>query len=735
MSARTVLCWCFVVVLGSLLLAACNGAEDTPTIPTIAPTATPTPAVIPTSAPPSTPTIATAATQTPTTVIRGVRHGFSDDHGTLSPYVKPAAVAGAGKRLLAIYIVGSDLEGYDSAGTEDFDELVEGYNALTDKDRLEVVVAFGGADKNGWKGMKIADMSNILADSQDGAYGNESSAGAYLYRADGAHMGDQSSLKLFLDYLRDGYSSYESKFLVFWDHGNSYKEFGNDQNFNMDGLSMSELDGALRESQISGFDLIGFDACLMATMEVAKVIKTYANYMIASEETEPGHGWMWTEVIKQYAQRDNVVEAATGIIDNFVQNVHQYESTGKTLSLLDLSRYDDVVASIDAVTSTFARELLSDRDYSDSMIHGATRAQSYGKEERSNIRASIDLKHFAQTVNEKLSNPATSQDLDNLVQAVDRFVVYSRHDGSKLNSNGVAIDAPENTDAEWTGRKINRTWTDFQAAYKELKDSDTSAPVAQDTDTGADSDTFQFESEDLTEQLAGIQGTSATFVDDNLALVTTIYGFQEEVPPFEGDGPDETYFMAVAELEAFSTENPGEYFTPQWDKWWFTVEYDPGKLTEWIPMAFATSYVFDGQGYWEYSAEIDYYEAGKDYSGYEFPADFATLTIMVDEDWEVVDHSIQTYKVLFSGPDDEEGTVLIDKTTKWFKPGDRVQFWNFGFNLNDETKDDWFESSDVITFTQEPRFLLELLEFEDEAGELIEYQYAMWAEDISGTGS
>ena len=192
--------------------------------------------------------------------------------------------------------------------------------------------------------------------------------------------------------------------------------------------------------------------------------------------------------------------------------------------------------------------------------------------------------------------------------------------------------------------------------------------------------------------------------------------------------------MAVAELEAFSTENPGEYFTPQWDKWWFTVEYDPGKLTEWIPMAFATSYVFDGQGYWEYSAEIDYYEAGKDYSGYEFPADFATLTIMVDEDWEVVDHSIQTYKVLFSGPDDEEGTVLIDKTTKWFKPGDRVQFWNFGFNLNDETKDDWFESSDVITFTQEPRFLLELLEFEDEAGELIEYQYAMWAEDISGNG-
>ena len=99
---------------------------------------------------------------------------------------------------------------------------------------------------------------------------------------------------------------------------------------------------------------------------------------------------------------------------------------------------------------------------------------------------------------------------------------------------------------------------------------------------------------------------------------------------------------------------------------------------------------------------------------------------------EVVDYDIQTYQYIYSGPDDEEGTVQFDKATWQIEPGDAVQFWNYGFNLNDESMDDWFEASDFIEFTQEPVFWLEFLEFEDESGQLIEYQQAIWAEDVSG---
>ena len=164
------------------------------------------------------------------------------------------------------------------------------------------------------------------------------------------------------------------------------------------------------------------------------------------------------------------------------------------------------------------------------------------------------------------------------------------------------------------------------------------------------------------------------------------------------------------------------------------MEYDPEDFTAWIPASFNSFFVDDGQEYTVYTAEIDYYQADKDYSGYEFPADFATMTLIVDEYMEVVDYYIQTYKFMFSGPNDEEGTIQIDKATQEITPGDAIQFWNYAFNLDDETQDDWFEASDVVTFVQEPFFLLEFLEFEDEFGQLIEYQYAMWAEDASGNG-
>ena len=64
--------------------------------------------------------------------------------------------------------------------------------------------------------------------------------------------------------------------------------------------------------------------------------------------------------------------------------------------------------------------------------------------------------------------------------------------------------------------------------------------------------------------------------------------------------------------------------------------------------------------------------------------------------------------------------------------GDRVQFWNFGFNLDDPAEDGWFAASEILTFVQEPVFLFEFLEFEDADGWLLDYYYALWAEDASG---
>ncbi len=612
-------------------------------------------------------------------------------------------------KLLAIYMVGSDLEENDQAGTTDLRELIEGYESLSNQEEIVVVVAFGGANKDGWRGMKLADIDQLMADAQDSEFGNENSPDAYIYYDDQADMDDENSLKLFLDYLRDGYTDLDQRFLTFWDHGASYGGFGGDTNFNDDiPMSLAEMEWAFKRSQPGGFDLIGFDACLMASMEVARFIEPYADYMIASEELEPGHGWLWSAVIEHYAQEDSIEEAGKRMVDNFVQDVHDYEDKGKTLSLLDLSRYDQLVAALNPVISAYDERLFHNSVYSNSLIEGSTKVRSYGESEKDAPRLSIDLMHFTQILAQTLPDPEVSPKLEELMDAIGRFVVHSNHDGSRTNSFGIAIDAPENAGQEYAAYKVNDTWLDFQNTFFEFRQTDTEPP-------------------ELVAEFADSDGIYATFDDENLSYVTSLYGFIETVE-YE-DGAVEDYFMVVAEEETFPTEIEGQYFAPAWDKYWFTVEYDPDVLTAWIPASFDSWFEEDGQQYSIYTAEIDYYRAGQS------EADPAVMTLVVDATWEVVYHDIQTYQYIFSGPDDEEDTVRFDKATYQISPGDAVQFWNFGFHLEDPDKDDWFMASDVITFVQEPFFLLELLEFEDEFGQPIEYLHWFWAEDISGNAA
>ncbi len=609
-------------------------------------------------------------------------------------------------------MVGSDLEEDGLDGTKDLWEMIDGYHALPDDQLLEVIVAFGGANKDGWRGMKLANMSQIISDSADYEFGNESGEDAYLYRANGAHMGDQSSLELFLNYLREGYANFDQSFLTFWDHGNGYKGFGNDSNFNSDDLSMAEITNAFESSQPGTFDLIGFDACLMATLEVVKVVEPYADYMIASEETEPGHGWMWSDVIDAYAQEADIVDAGLRMVDGFVQDIHQYEDDGKTLSLLDLSRYEDLIAALNPVLSDYSAQLYIDAaDHSNGVIHATSNVRAYGEEERSDTRASIDLKHFAQLLNEETLDAETSRDLTELIDAIDSFVVHSNHDGTRPNSFGIAIDDPNNIDTEYSAYMISDAWLEFESSWADFRQGDIDSPeiieVAEYTD-----------------------GTYAVIHDDNLAYVSTLYGFVEEIR-YE-DGTFEDFFMVIAEQPAELTDIQGQYFAPAWDQIWFTAQYDPQYETAWIPAFYEGVYQDAGETYMVYTSEIDYAQAGKNYSSYDLPYDSATLILVVDEEWQIVDHQVHTYKTLYFGPDDETGHIQYDKATHRIRTGDAIGFWRYGFSLQNPDNDRWFEDGAFITFVQDPIFQWEFLEFEDQFGQIVSYQYAIWAEDASG---
>jgi hypothetical protein len=48
------------------------------------------------------------------------------------------------------------------------------------------------------------------------------------------------------------------------------------------------------------FDIIGFDACLMATIEISHIIKKYAHIMVSSQEAELGSGWDYQKALAPF---------------------------------------------------------------------------------------------------------------------------------------------------------------------------------------------------------------------------------------------------------------------------------------------------------------------------------------------------------------------------------------------------------------------------------------------------
>ena len=124
-----------------------------------------------------------------------------------------------------------------------------------------------------------------------------------------ADMGSGQTLEEFVEWTRDSYPA-EHYALIIWDHGDGWRDPGDIdvRPFITKAVSHDESSGDLlfnREIQNSlarvmnesKIDIIGFDACLMATLENAYAMSHVAKIMVASEELVPGTGWDYERVL------------------------------------------------------------------------------------------------------------------------------------------------------------------------------------------------------------------------------------------------------------------------------------------------------------------------------------------------------------------------------------------------------------------------------------------------------
>ena len=203
---------------------------------------------------------------------------------------------------LLVYICGSDLEQKRGAATANIAEML----SADIPDGVNVILQTGGSSK--WRNFDIpSDRSN--------RYAVKNGTLELIESNPPVNMGSE---RAFSDFLKFGLEKYpaEQTAVVFWNHGGgSAVGVCSDALNGNDFLTLSEISSALESVGLQKkLAFVGFDACLMANYETARILAPFAEKMIASEELEPSGGWDWkktlenlsdpTEIAKGYAEKN-----------------------------------------------------------------------------------------------------------------------------------------------------------------------------------------------------------------------------------------------------------------------------------------------------------------------------------------------------------------------------------------------------------------------------------------------
>ncbi|KAF0163260.1 MAG: subtilisin [Rhodocyclaceae bacterium] len=201
------------------------------------------------------------------------------------------------------------------------------------------------------------DTSNgNWTDTRRGRISNDTNASTIASTLTSVGELNTGSQQTLTDFINWGASSYRADHygLVIWDHGGGLDGTSWDDASNGDNLSIAETTRAISNSSLGRFDFIGFDTCLQGMVEQVADLRTRADVIVASENTEPGDGWDYTNWLAGLRTTPNMSTQALGnravsTYQSFYASVADGDET--TLSAIDTSLVDELTTSINNFVS------------------------------------------------------------------------------------------------------------------------------------------------------------------------------------------------------------------------------------------------------------------------------------------------------------------------------------------------------------------------------------------------
>ena len=286
-----------------------------------------------------------------------------------------APAAGNGNEAewtVMFYMCGSDLESrycYATGNLEEISKCEPPYNQsiqlaakygyevtpdmLPNPGKVNVIIETGGC--KAWHAQRLGlDISTRKLQRWSFEQIREDGSGGFSLEEELplASMADPETLQ---DYIAWSAEKYPAKryALVLWDHGGGSKTgIFIDELYDNDTMYLYELGTALRNSGVH-LNTILFDACLMANLETAVIIKDYADYMVASEEVVAGQGTAigsWLQEL-YYAPTTDGKRLGRLICDTTQIKCAEIEDSQAaemlTWSVIDLSKVDHLAECVE----------------------------------------------------------------------------------------------------------------------------------------------------------------------------------------------------------------------------------------------------------------------------------------------------------------------------------------------------------------------------------------------------
>ena len=340
--------------------------------------------------------------------------------------------------LVYWYLCGTDLESENAAASTDLGELLQ----VKLPPNVKVIIETGGT-----KQWHLSDIPN-------------NAVTRWLYDESGIKLletqpdADMANPATLTDFVRFG-SQFEAdhRVFIFWDHGGGSAVGAILDERTQNVLSIDDMRKAFTSVHGSNpetpvFDLIGFDACLMATVDVTRAFHGIGRYLVASEEFEPALGWNYTGWVGALAQNPAISAPGLGksICDTYMDALKSADmDDNATLSLTDLSR----VPELSEAYGAFGVEALNSaqrnpQGFFTALSRSASSSENYGGNTREQgFSNMVDLADLARNARSTL--PQTS---DKVIAALENAVLYKVNGRYRSSSGGLSCYHSYNADPQ-----------------------------------------------------------------------------------------------------------------------------------------------------------------------------------------------------------------------------------------------------------------------------------------------